>query len=315
MTMEDRALIREGPGGVRVRRCGANDRESLVRLGHLPGAVRSLAPTPADRLVWATRGVRAVGIVAEETGSGRILGSVHFVGSRRDPETWMFGHWRVDGARRRTGIGRLLVSEGLRLLPEVRRLYSYVDWGNDRSILAHERIGFERATELHGRATLGELSRIGPPAPAVRARRVRASDRTALFPLFRRAMGPLWMRLFPGTDGRNYLSQIGGVWDLRGMVSALWRAPSTTIWRIDAGGSADAFLVSRGSDLTLYLDPSSCSPALLTRTALWALGRVGSRDLTVELRGLNQDLVARTGELIARTLMGLPEADRLRAGS
>src|SRR5439155_203040 len=140
------------------------------------------------------RSRRAVRALALASGA---LGGVQFVRSSIDHATWMFGHWRVAPARRREGIGRRLLSEGSRFLPGIGRLYSYIDWGNEVSVLAHERLGFEACPLARGSALLGALSTVGPSAPALGFEPRRRSDWPALFDLYRKAAGPIWFGLFP----------------------------------------------------------------------------------------------------------------------
>jgi GNAT superfamily N-acetyltransferase len=280
-------------GALRVRGCRAGDREGLWAIGHPPGVPAVMAPGPLLRLRWFLSGTCALGFVAEE--GGAVVGSVHFVRDRRDPATWMFGHWRVAAARRRAGVGAFLLREAARRIPGLRRLYSHVDWGNEASLAAHERLGFERAPEIQGRAPLGGLAGLGPPAPPARLEPVRPGDWPALFPWYARAMGDLWLRLFPdhspaaaarpGRGGRAY-------------------------WVRTEEGAA-GFLLERPRGLTLYLEPARCSGTLLARCAgrLLAEGRPGTAE--IDLRGLSRDLVARPGPIVAQVLMAMPDASRL----
>jgi len=164
------------PDEIVVRVCGADDRVALERLGHPPAVAAILCPSPARRLAWRLSGTRAVSVVARERGTGGVLGCVQFLRSRRSRETWMFGHWRVAAASRRRGIGRRLLREGIRQLPDARRLYSYVEWDNEGSQEAHARLGFEAGRTLRGSATLGALTTVGAATPALRLDPVRASD-------------------------------------------------------------------------------------------------------------------------------------------
>ncbi|MFQ5877071.1 MAG: hypothetical protein ACE5JH_05200 [Acidobacteriota bacterium] len=237
---------------------------------------------------------------------------MQFVGSRRDPGTWLFGHWRVAAGLRRAGVGRILLRDGLRLLPEIRRLYSYVDRGNGASMAAHARLGFEAAPEIRGSATLAALSRIGPASPPLGARRVRRRERPDLFPLYRRAVGPLWMRLFPGIDRRNYLRRGAGLPDGRGPLSGLLPGALVRVLALGPDGDAVGLVVQRGGRMIFFLDPGACCPGLLARAALRMIGMRVPRDGEVDLRGLSADLAARPGPIAARVLMGMPDAGRLR---
>src|SRR5262245_40130143 len=154
--------VQASPVGVVVRRVRPADRDAIEGLGHPPPIPSLLCPTRPVRIAWRLLGTRAVTVVAEDVRTGSLLGTVQFVRSRRNPDTWMFGHWRVAAQRRRAGIGRRLLVEGRRLASGVGRLYSYVEWGNEVSMAAHERLGFEAGETLLGRAPLGALSTIGP---------------------------------------------------------------------------------------------------------------------------------------------------------
>jgi GNAT superfamily N-acetyltransferase len=269
-----------------------------------------MAPSRLRRLEWAILGDRVVGLVAEDPEPGGVIGSVQFVRSRRDPGTWMFGHWRVAPSRRRSGIGRLLLSEGVRLLPAVGRLYSYVDWGNQGSLEAHLRLGFESGPQAVASVPLGALSTIGPPAPAVRLGRLRRRSRAALFDLYRRAMGDLWLRLFPrlGPDGPPPFERAG--W--RRWAEILARGPAR-LYGVENEGGPAGFVVWRGASIRLFTDPAACGPALLARVAMQLMDRGASRDWWIDLRGLPREILGRPGPIVAQTLMGLDDARRLSA--
>jgi hypothetical protein len=279
-------------GAVRVRFSRRADRVALLKLGHPPGAEEILAPSISGRLRWFLNGTLACGLVAEDATTGTVVGSVHFVRSRRDPATWVFGLWRVAAARRREGIGRLLLREGARVVPGMRRLYSYVDWGNEASILAHQRLGFEAAPEIQGKAGLGALTTIGPAAPAVRLEPAAGAGRAALFDLYARAIGPLWLRLFPGHTPRSRGSGWGA-------------------WWVRDGERAAGFVRLRGRSVTLYTDPAACDPGLLARAAAQIAALGVPREQEIDLRGLPRELAARPGPITPRILMGMVDVTAL----
>src|SRR3989454_8775721 len=247
-----------------IRLCRPADRASIERLGHPPHVADILCPRPARRLAWRLLGTRAVPVLAEEEGTGTVIGSVQFVRSRRSPDTWMFGHWRVTAARRRQGIGRHMLVEGTRLLPQVARLYSYVDWDNEASIAAHERLGFESGRTLWGRAPLGVLTTVGPATPALRLEPVGARDWPVLFAIYTRALGSLWLRLFPGLGPGNFLGgTLGGL--RAGVVAVVGGLPggarSTTDPRAGTTSpdrSVAGFVLWEGEAVTLFADPAAC---------------------------------------------------------
>jgi hypothetical protein len=282
----------ERSAAIRVRFCRRTDRAALLKLGHPPGAEKILAPSIAGRLRWFLNGTLACGLVAEDAAAGTLVGSAHFVRSRRDAATWVFGLWRVAGARRREGIGGLLLREAARLVPGIRRLYSYVDWGNEASILAHRRLGFEAAPEVQGRAELGALSTIGPAAPAVRLETAGSGDTAALFDLYARALGPLWLRLFPGHE--------------RGSGGGRWGT-----WWVRDGERTAGFVRLRGRSIVLYTDPAACDAGLLARAATQIVALGIPRQREIDLRGLPWDLASRPGPIDPRILMGLPDVGRL----
>ena len=237
-------------------------------------------------------------VVAEETATRLLLGAVQFIQTARRPGTWMFGHWRVAVGRRRQGVGRRLLQEGVRLLPAARRLYSYVDWGNEPSMAAHERCGFEAGRSLFGSAPLGLLSTIGPATPAVRLEPVGRHDWPSLFGLYARAMGSVWLRLEPGLGPRSFLG--GGLSGLRVALIAIVRGPGRE-------PRASGFVLWEGARVTFFADPDLCDAALLARVALQIIALGGRRESTLEIRGLPAGLMERPGPVSAQVLMGMPD--------
>ncbi len=292
--------VRSGPGlpGIGVRACRPDDRAGLIRLGHPPRVADILCPSPGRALLWHLKGTRCATLVAEETATGTILGAVQFVRCPRPPGTWMFGHWRVTAGRRRQGIGRRLLREGAGRLPDVLRLYSYVDWGNDASIAAHKRCGFEAGLTLFGSAPLGLLSTIGPATPALRLEPAGRREWPVLFGLYARAMGSLWLRLRPGLRPRTFLG--GAIAGLRVALVAVVRGAA-------AGARPLGFVLWEGATVTLYADPVACDAALLARVALQVAALGGRRDSTLDVRGLPTGLADRPGPLAAQILMGMPD--------
>lgn len=278
-------------GPIRVRLCKAADRGALLQLGHPAGVPPVLAPPIGLRLRWFLGGTLAVGFVAERAGGGGLLGSIHFVRDRLDPDTWMFGHWRVLPAHRRSGIGRVLLREGIGRLPGVRRLYSHVDWGNDVSVQAHQHLGFEAAQELQGMATLSTVATLGPPAPAVRLRPLDRRDPEA-GRLYARAMGDLWMRMVSGRSialrlsGRLFLAEDAGV------PVAMVRIQGGVVW--------------------VFMVPEVCSTPMLSRLAVPIRGQGVPPEASVALRGLTRAFVARGGPIITQVLMGIGDSRQLR---
>jgi len=295
-TSEDPAVA--GRPGIVVRACRPHDRGPLLRLGHPPVVADILCPPSWRGLLWRLKGARAVSVVAEETATGMILGAVQFVRSPRSPDTWMFGHWRVAAGRRRQGIGRRLLRQGALLLPDARRLYSYVDWGNDASITAHQRCGFEAGRCLFGSAPLGQLSTIGPATPALRLEPVGRRDWPILFGLYARAMGSLWLRLHPGLGPRTFLG--GALAGLRAALVAVVRGAVP-------GARACGFVIWEGATVTFFADPEVCDAALLARVALQIASLGGRRDSRLALRGLPHRIMDRQGPLTAQILMGMPD--------
>ena len=300
---------RRAAAPLQVRLSRASDREALAAFGHSPGVAQAFSPSPGRRLAWRLQGIRAVGVLAEDRGGA--VGTVQFVRSSGDPGTWMFGHWRVAPARRREGIGRLLLSEGSRLLPGIRRLYSYVDWGNEVSVLAHERLGFEACLLARGSALLGALSTVGPTAPALGFEPRGRRDWPGLFDLYCKACGPTWVSLFPRLGSAAYLDRAGGPgrWPPGPTRRFL---PSVRVWSVEEQVGTAAMVVRRGASLTLYADPARCDAALLARVALRLLAEGARRDQEISLVGLPRGLVARPGPVRVEILMGLPEISTLR---
>jgi len=296
---------------IRVRICRPGDRAALLALGHPPGVTQAFCPSLLRRFEWWLAGNRIVNQVAVEGADERVVGSVQLIRTRRDPRTWLFGHWRVPGPRRRQGLGRLLLAEALRQVPEISRLYSFVDWGNDISTLAHERLGFRRSAELRGSAPLGALSTIGAAAPAVRLTRVRRGESAGLFALYSRAMGEGWLSLFPRLGPHNFLDSSAGE-----MVPWLVRAARviqrpTGLYRVDAGGVLRGFVRRDGPTLELFADPDSCDASLLARVALRLMDLGEDRETRLLLRGLTREIVSRPGPIDALLLMVLGDRTRL----
>ncbi len=288
------------------------DRPGLMRLGHPPPVARILAPSAGQRFLWAAAGTRSMALVAEESGS--LVGSVHFVRSMRDAATWMFGHWRVAPSLRRRGIGSQLMREGVRRIGSVERLYSYVEDGNEASLAAHRRLGFEAAPTFEGTIGLGALSTLGPPAPALRLEPVDRRDWGTLLPLYAAANGALWLRLFPrSVVVLRLLAEIGGRDAVRPLPRVLL-LPMASVLRVEVPGRPPAgFVVRSGSQMTLYCDPAGCSTSILARTALQLLALGVPREETIGLVGLPADLASRARSIQARRLMALPDARHLRS--
>ena len=296
-----------------IRLCRPADRASIERLGHEPHVADILCPKSARRLAWRLVGTRAVAVLAEEVGTGAVIGSVQFVRSRRSSDTWMFGHWRVAAARRRQGIGRRILVEGAGLLPQVARLYSYVDWDNDASIAAHERLGFEAGRTLWGKAPLGVLTTVGPATPALRLEPVGARDWPVLFAIYARAMGCLWLRLFPGLGPGNFLGgtlgglRAGVVAVVRGLPGVAWSTTDPRAGTTSPDRSVAGFVLWEGEAVTLFADPAVCDHAFLARAALQAIARGARRDLEIGLRGLPRSLPVRPGPIRFQAVMGMPD--------
>jgi hypothetical protein len=295
---------------IRVRLCRPADRAAVAALGHAPAVVAALCPTAPMRLAWSLGGTAARGFLAENRASGAVVGSIQFVRSRREPETWMFGHWRVIAARRREGIGRLLLREGAGLLGEVRRLYSYVDWGNEVSRLAHEHLGFEASPQIRGSAPLGGLSTIGPATPGLRLEFVPRRERAGLFDLYRRAAGDLWSRLFPHLGPDSFLAS--GFSDGNALPAPTTRLLGITrVWTVRPMGAAAGFILWRGSSITVYVDPVLCGAALLAQVAMKLMAIGARREQEIALVGLRDDHLSRPGPIAPQVLMGMPDTARL----
>lgn len=293
---------------VEIRPCRPSDRSALLGLGHPPGVVDILCPPLARRIGWRLRGTLSRSATAIEGGTGRILASVQFLRSRRDRGTWMFGHWRVAAGRRREGIGRRVLREGASFLPAGARLYSYVDWGNEASLAAHERCGFEAGLTLYGSAPLSVLTTIGAATPALRLEPAGWRDPSVLFGLYARAMGSLWFRLFPGLRSRRFLRPrlAGFRVALLAMVPDAGRASGPAA--AGRGPSRPAGLVVwEGEALTLYADPAACDAALLARVALQLTALGARREAGLEIRGLPRTFLARSGPIALQVLMGMPD--------
>jgi hypothetical protein len=294
-----------------IRVCRPRDRALIERLGHPTAIADMFCPPRLRRILWRLVGTRAVSLLAQETGTGSVLGSVQFVRSRRSPDTWMFGHWRTLAGRRRQGWGRRILAEGLRLLPQIRRLYSLVDAANEASIAAHRRLGFEAGRALWGSAPLGLLSTVGPATPALRLEPVAGRDWPLVFAIYARSMGSLWLRLFPGLGQQSFLGEQRG--GLRAGVIAVARGLSGSValsvraGRTSADGPAAGFVLWEGAAVTLFADPERCDQAFLARVALQLLAQGARRDREVELRGLPRDLEERPGPIRLRTLMAMPD--------
>ncbi len=300
---------------VSIRPCRPADREALRALGQAPEVAAALCPSILTRIAWGLGGLEARAFVAEEQRGEGAVGSVQFVRAQRSSGTWMFGHWRVTPGRRRQGVGRLLLEEGVRRLPGLRRLFSYVERGNDGSIQAHLRLGFEAAAEFEGRAPLGGLSTVGPAAPSVRLVPASRRDGSELADLYRKAMGPLWLKLFPD-DQRSFSPELGT--GLGGPALPLLRLlregrPRTFIVR--AEGPPAGFAVWRGGagTVALYLDPGACEGALLAKTAVQLIGLGIPRTLEIVLHGLPPAVLAPPTPIAARILMALPDVAHLSA--
>jgi len=298
---------RMAPGALRVRRCSARDRLGLEAIGNPAPVAAALCPSLPTRIAWALTGLRAVTFVAENLSEGILAGCVQFVRARCDTGTWMFGHWRVAPAFRRQGVGRRLIEEGARRIPRLRRLYSHVDWGNEISILAHERLGFERAQELQGAAVLGALATIGPVTPAPRLRPASGRDGVEIRRIHAVAMGPLWSRLFPGA-GESFSVPAGAaaLGPPRMFLRAVREGPARVLFVPGAPqGSAAGFVVlRRRGSIVLYVDPGACNGRLLAGVAAHLLSMGASRDSAVLLRGLPPSILAAPGPIAAMVLMG-----------
>src|SRR5258706_12881263 len=105
MAGEERSGPARGPH-IDISPCRSDDRDGLQRLGHPPAIVDILCPSVARRIGWRLGGTLSRSAIAVDGGTQSILGSVQFLRSRRDRNTWMFGHWRGAAAPRPGGGGR-----------------------------------------------------------------------------------------------------------------------------------------------------------------------------------------------------------------
>ncbi len=294
-----------------IRQGRRKDRPALGALGHPPDVLDVLCPAIPTRLAWSANGVRARTFVALEEGAPDLLGSVQLVRSRLDRSTWMFGHWRVATARRGAGIGRHLLQAALTLVPEVRRLYSLVEAGNAPSARAHAGLDFQPAAERLGTVPLGVLTTMGPPAPAVRLEKIVRRDHARLFEVYRQAMGPVWMALFPGLSAGRFV---------HATIEPLESNPSTppprnrrlTMFEVYADGGRHAFVARRPGRLQLFVEPAYCDAGLLSRVAGALVARGFDRSEEVAIRGLPGPLVRQGGPIRVWTLMGAPDTTALR---
>ena len=286
----------------------AGDREGLQRLGHPPALVDILLPPLARRIGWRARGTLSRSVVAVDVRTRAVLGCVQFLRSRRDRATWLFGHWRVAAGRRREGIGRRILRDGSSLLPPGARLYSYVEWGNEASIAAHERCGFEAGRTLLGSAPLSLLTTIGPATPALRLEAAGWGDSSVMFDLYARAMGSLWFRLFPRLRARRFLPRrLAG---FRVALLAMTRNAERAGGRPESGRGSPGpagLVVWEGESLTLFVDPAACDAAFLARVALQLTALGARRESTLEIRGLPRTFLVRPGPIEVQVLMGMPD--------
>lgn len=307
MSGEERSGPARGPH-IEIRPCRSADRDGLQRLGHPPAIVDILCPPVARRIGWRLGGTLSRSAIAVDGRTESILGSVQFLRSRRDRNTWMFGHWRVAAARRREGIGRRILREGAALLPAGTRLYSYVDGGNEASIAAHEKCGFEAGRTLRGIAPLAVLTTIGAATPALRLEPAGWGDSSALFGLYAQAMGSLWFRLFPGLRPQRYLAP--RIARFRVMLRVMTRDAERGGGPAEAGRAAfrpAGLVVWEGESLTFYADPAACDAALLARVALQLTALGARREASLEIRGLPRTFLARTGPIALQVVMGMPD--------
>jgi hypothetical protein len=298
---------------MRIRQSHRDDRRSLEILGHPPEAIETLCPTYLTRLAWAIRRIRVRSFVLENPASGTLVGSVQFVRSRIDRRTWMFGHWRVSPGQRGRGAGGAVLRGALARIAGAAHLYSLIEAHNELSIRAHERLGFERSTNHCGGGPLGFLSTIGPPAPSVRLLPATGADLQELFELYRRSMGSLWGRLFPGLAAPRFLHAADEPPD-----PAHPGHPAATIPQrvmlVDDADEHPAFVVRSGRRTSLFCNPERCDAALLARVASRLLALGAGRDEWLALRGLPEPLGPRSGPIKSWLVMGTTDLGGLRSG-
>ncbi|HET6277627.1 MAG TPA: GNAT family N-acetyltransferase [Candidatus Polarisedimenticolia bacterium] len=299
---------------MRIRESHRDDRRSLENLGHPTDAIETLCPTYFTRLAWAIRGTTVRSFLLENPASGTVVGSVQFVRSRIDRRTWMFGHWRVSSEQRGRGAGGALLRGALARIAGAARLYSLIEAHNERSIRAHERLGFERSSNHCGGGPLGFLSTVGPPAPSVRLLPATAADLPELFALYQRSMGSLWGRLFPGLAAPRFLHAADEPPD-----PAHPGHPAATIpERVMLVSDADehtAFVVRSRRRTSLFCDPERCDAGLVARVANRLLALGAGRDEWLALRGLPEHLGPRSGPIRCWLVMGTTDPGGLRDGS
>jgi hypothetical protein len=307
MPVEEGSRPAGGPQ-VEIRLCLSSDREGLQRLGHPPGVVDILCPPLGRRIAWRLRGTLSRTALAIDGRTRSVLGSVQFLRSRRDRATWMFGHWRIAAGRRREGIGRRLLREGSACLPAGARLYSYVDAGNEPSIAAHERCGFEAGRTLQGSAPLSVLTTIGPATPALRLEPAGFGDSSVVFGLYARAMGSLWFRLFPRLRPGRFLPRRFAGFRVVLLAKTRDAEPGGGRQGDGRGGSGPAgIVVWEGESLMLYVDPAACDAAFVARVALQLTALGARRESTLEIRGLPRTFLLRPGPIHMQVLMGMPD--------
>lgn len=299
---------------MRIRECQRSDRQSLDHLGHLPDAIETLCPSLYTRVAWAIRHTRVRSFVIEDPASETAVGSVQFVRSRIDRHTWMFGHWRVSPEQRGRGIGGALLRGALARIAGVKRLYSLIEAENEASLLAHERLDFERSKRHFGGGPLGFLSTIGSPTPAVRLERVAGGDRPALFALYQRAMGVLWERLFPGLTAARFVHAVAEPPDPARPGHPAATIPDSVMLVHDSD-ERPAFLVRSGRRTSLFCSPERCDAGLVARVASRLLASGAGRDEWLALRGLPGPLGRRPAPIRSWILMGTADLERLRAGT
>jgi hypothetical protein len=298
---------------MRIRECQRSDRRSLEHLGHLPDVIETLCPTPFTRLAWALSGMKVRSFVLEKPASGMLPGSVQFVRSRIDSATWMFGHWRVSPEGRGQGAGGALLRGALRYLSGATRLYSLIEAENDASLLAHERLGFNRSNLQFGGGPLGFLSTIGPPAPAVQLVRAAGGGRQELFALYQSAMGSLWGRLFPGLAATRFLYAAAEPPDPAHPGHPAATIPDS-VMLVHDGEEHPAFVVRIRRRTFLFCNPERCNAGLVARVASRLLALGAGRDEWLAVRGLPGPLGRRPGPIRSWILMGTADLKRLRGG-